>query len=93
MYASFFSLGSCGVSTYSQSRVIAGENSHAGQWPWQAGLLSKGRFFCGGSLIAPEWVLTAAHCVHYYDASTTKVVLGKQESYSHKFNKHYLYII
>ncbi|WP_229398918.1 S1 family peptidase [Micromonospora okii] len=31
--------------------------------PWAAAVFSNGSFTCSGSVIAPEWVLTAKHCV------------------------------
>ncbi|MBM0231517.1 trypsin-like serine protease [Micromonospora sp. STR1_7] len=31
--------------------------------PWAAAVLSNGSFTCSGSVIAPQWVLTARHCI------------------------------
>lgn len=45
-------------------RIVHGEDSDQCVWRWQVSLssTSDGQF-CGGTLISPEWVLTAAHCV------------------------------
>ncbi|KAF6288308.1 kallikrein related peptidase 13 [Rhinolophus ferrumequinum] len=41
--------------------------------PWQVALLVQGRLLCGGVLVDPRWVLTAAHCLK----DGYRVYLGK----------------
>ena len=39
-------------------------NNQLGEWPWQAAVMKKGMsaVTCGGVLISPQWIMTAAHC-------------------------------
>eukprot|EP00794_Sanderia_malayensis_P015871 gene15871-17470_t len=55
--------GDCGHPEVQQSRVLAGINATKGSWPWQILMLFNGRTMCGGSIVAPNWIVTAAHCV------------------------------
>ncbi|XP_054851355.1 prostasin isoform X2 [Eublepharis macularius] len=59
----------CGVPAL--GRIVGGTDAQSGQWPWQIGLQIHGRHHvCGGSLITPQWLITAAHCfphVNPYD--------------------------
>lgn len=51
------------LSLLPEVRIVDGGDAAPFQFPWQAALLTHGRFFCGGSIIAPTWILTAGHCV------------------------------
>ncbi|CAH6940368.1 Habp2 [Phodopus roborovskii] len=82
----FDSCGKTEIAEHAVKRIYGGFKSTAGKHPWQVSLqtslplttsMPQGHF-CGGALIHPCWVLTAAHCT---DISTRhlKVVLGDQD--------------
>jgi len=61
--------GGCGKPDIAGIRVIAGKTAVRGSWPWQILMLYNGQAMCGGTLIAPQWVVTAAHCVYNKERS------------------------
>ncbi len=65
-------------------RVLAGSQATSAQWPFIAALVQHGQDafdgqFCGGSVIAPTVVLTAAHCVTGSSAGSIDVVTGRAQ--------------
>lgn len=67
-----------------QTRIIGGTAATEGDWPWivsveYASTASTDPYnshFCGGSLIANNWVLTAAHCAEDQTAAGIVVRVG-----------------
>ncbi|KAA0715972.1 Transmembrane protease serine 3 [Triplophysa tibetana] len=46
------------------ARIVGGNLSIEGQFPWQVSLHFENKHLCGGSIISSYWMLTAAHCVY-----------------------------
>uniref|UniRef100_A0A8C4YN18 Peptidase S1 domain-containing protein n=1 Tax=Gopherus evgoodei TaxID=1825980 RepID=A0A8C4YN18_9SAUR len=72
-------------------RIIGGRNCLFGSRPYQVALLRNGRIYCGGSLIAPKWVLTAAHCTIMQCADLYSISQARcQASYSGRITENML---
>ncbi len=64
-----------------EARIVGGATAAEGQFPWQVQLWvvknGKDKFQCGGTLVAEELVVTAAHCFKHLDLESYTVVLGR----------------
>jgi len=63
----------CQCGRKKESRIVGGQDAEVNEWPWMVGMAyayvssatgeeQQFKYMCGGTLIAEEWVVTAAHC-------------------------------
>ncbi|XP_069738735.1 kallikrein-11-like [Phaenicophaeus curvirostris] len=62
-----------------ETRIVGGMDCAPHSQPWQAAILDMYKLYCGGVLVAPRWVVTAAHCT---TPGVTTVHLGKHNLYT-----------
>merc|ERR1711892_348720 len=79
----------CGVKK--TSRIVGGKETEVNEYPWMAALAKTKtgdeNFFCGGTLIGDQWVVTASHCLFNNQdgtdplrATDISIVLGEHDT-------------
>ncbi|XP_075865718.1 coagulation factor VII [Microcebus murinus] len=63
-----------------EGRIVGGKVCPKGECPWQALLAVNGVLLCGGTLVDPSWVVSAAHCFdRVKSGKNLTVVLGEHD--------------
>ncbi|XP_006118274.1 mast cell protease 1A-like [Pelodiscus sinensis] len=76
-----------------RSQIVGGHEAKPHSRPYMAALKVSGDFGCGGFLVAPDWVMTAAHCMgditvilgahNIHEPEESQQVLGVESYHMH----------
>ena len=61
------------------SRIIDGETADPNSIPWQVRLQARG-YMCGGTIVCPNFVLTAAHCMDNMSPRNVEVFAAEHDA-------------
>ncbi|XP_050075457.1 chymotrypsin-1-like [Anopheles maculipalpis] len=59
--------------------IFGGTDAKEGAAPYQVSLQRNGTHFCGGSIIADRWILTARHCIIKHLSTPVSVLVGTND--------------
>jgi len=70
--------------------IVGGVEARQHSIPWQIGLLQNDWQLCGGSIVGPRTIITAAHCYEGADPRQYEVVVGQHsQTKPDKFTQRY----
>ncbi|KAK9510965.1 hypothetical protein O3M35_005632 [Rhynocoris fuscipes] len=80
----------CGWANKSPGRIVGGREAAVNEYPFAVLIMLKSRKFiyCGGSIISPYHILTAAHCVRPYRGLRLSVIVGEHDTRTDKETPH-----
>ncbi|XP_048185340.1 kallikrein-1 [Perognathus longimembris pacificus] len=81
-------LGGTGAAPPIVSRIIGGSECERNSQPWQVAVYHFTSIQCGGVLLNPQWVLTAAHCL----SNNYQVWLGRHNLFDDEEEVQYAQI-
>merc|ERR1712105_359996 len=80
----------CGIAAASDDKIVGGTVSDAHAAPFIANIKRSGSLMCGGSLVTPGYIVTAAHCEYNIPSRLTvtvgDVTLSRTEASEQTFN-------
>ena len=74
-----------------QKRIVGGTVAEKHEYPWHIGIqhISKDHPHCGGTIISPSYVITAAHCMQY-PAQVIEVLIAEHDT-ANKYESQHFY--
>ncbi|XP_018053146.1 PREDICTED: serine proteinase stubble [Atta colombica] len=73
----------CGRRMFPEPKIVGGERSSFGKWPWQISLRQwRSQTYlhkCGAALLNENWAITAAHCVESVPPSELLLRIGEHD--------------
>uniref|UniRef100_A0AB38ZE44 Venom S1 protease 3 n=1 Tax=Ectomocoris sp. TaxID=3104572 RepID=A0AB38ZE44_9HEMI len=72
----------CGWTNKQAGRIVNGQEAGVNEYPFAALIMLKRRMFpyCGGSIISPSFILTAAHCTKPFKGLLLAVAVGEHDT-------------